>query len=64
MNYTRILNQRLKKAGRDYRKGQETEKRELLFREIREVRKEAEETGSFLPWSEAAERLGWSREEE
>lgn len=64
MNYTRILNQRLKKAGRDYRKGQETEKRELLFREIREVREEAEETGSFLPWSEAAERLGWSREEE
>ena len=64
MNYTRILNQRLKKAGRDYRKGQETEKSELLFREIREVREEAEETGSFLPWSEAAERLGWSREEE
>ncbi|MBC5659200.1 AAA family ATPase [Anaerosacchariphilus sp. NSJ-68] len=64
MNYTRILNQRLKKAGRDYRKGQETEKRELLFREIREVQEEAEETGSFLPWSEAAERLGWSREEE
>lgn len=64
MNYTGMLNQRLKKAGHDYRKGQKTEKRELLFRQIHEIRKEAEETGSFLPWSEAADSLGWSPEEE
>ena len=53
MKYTEILNRRLKKAGREYRTGNHSDKKERLWNAIQEIMEEAEGTGSFLPWTEA-----------
>ena len=53
MKYTEILNRRLKKAGREYRTGNHSDKKERLWNAIQEIMEEAEGTGSFLPWTQA-----------
>ena len=57
MKYTEILNRRLKKAGREYRTGNLSDKKDKLQNAIQEIMEEAEGTGSFLPWSEAVQKL-------
>ena len=57
MKYTEILNRRLKKAGREYRTGNHSDKKERLWNAIQEIMEEAEGTGSFLPWTEAVQKL-------
>ena len=57
MKYTEILNRRLKKAGREYRTGNHSDKKERLWNAIQEIMEEAEGTGSFLLWTEAVQKL-------
>ena len=57
MKYTEILNRRLKKAGREYRTGNHSDKKERLWNAIQEIMEEAEGTGSFLPWTQAVQKL-------
>ena len=53
MNYAEILSRRLKKAGRDFAKGQAVDKKEQLQVILREIMQEGQDTGTFLPWTEA-----------
>ena len=57
MNYAEILSRRLKKAGRDFAKGQAVDKKEQLKSVLREIMQEGQDTGTFLPWTEAVRRL-------
>ena len=57
MKYTEIVNRRLKKAGREYRTGNHSDKKERLWNAIQEIMEEAEGTGSFLPWTQAVQKL-------
>ena len=53
MNYAEILSRRLKKAGRDFAKGQAVDKKEQLQVVLREIMQEGQDTGTFFPWTEA-----------
>ena len=57
MNYAEILSRRLKKAGRDFAKGQAVDKKEQLQVILREIMQEGQDTGTFFPWTEAVRRL-------
>lgn len=57
MNYAEILNRRLKKAGRDFAKGQAVNKKEQLQGVLHEIMQEGQDTGTFFPWTEAVQRL-------
>ena len=57
MNYAEILSRRLKKAGRDFAKGQAVDKKEQLQAVLREIMQEGQDTGTFFPWTEAVRRL-------
>ncbi len=57
MNYAEILNRRLKKAGRDFAKGQAVDKKEQLQVFLHEIMREGQDTGTFFPWTEAVHRL-------
>lgn len=57
MNYAEILSRRLKKAGRDFAKGQAVDKKEQLQVVLREIMQEGQDTGTFFPWTEAVRRL-------
>ncbi len=58
MNYAEILSRRLKKAGRDFAKGQAVDKKEQLQVVLHEIMQEGQDTGTFFPWTEAVHRLG------
>lgn len=64
MKYTEILNRRLKKAGREYRTGNHSDKKERLWNAIQEIMEEAEGTGSFLPWTEAVQKLNLNEQQQ
>ncbi|MDO4261266.1 MAG: AAA family ATPase [Eubacteriales bacterium] len=57
MEYTGILNRRLKKAGRDFVRSQSAARAALLEAGIEEILQEAEGTGTFFPWTKACELL-------
>lgn len=57
MNYAEILHRRLKKAGRDFAKGQAVNKKEQLQGVLHEIMQEGQDTGTFFPWTEAVQRL-------
>ena len=48
MNYAEILSRRLKKAGRDFAKGQAVDKKEQLQAVLREIMQEGQDTGTFF----------------
>lgn len=57
MNYAEILSRKLKKAGRDFAKGQAVNKKEQLQVVLHEIMQEGQDTGTFFPWTEAVHRL-------
>lgn len=60
MNYTEVLNRRIKKAGMDFVRGRSDAllRKDAFFGALSEAREEAAQTGTFLPWMEAVELLG------
>ena len=44
-------------GGREYRTGNHSDKKERLWNAIQEIMEEAEGTGSFLPWTQAVQKL-------
>lgn len=59
MNYTEVLNRRIKKTGMDFARSRSDAgtRREVLERALSEITEEADQTGTFLPWTEALSLL-------
>ena len=59
MNYTEVLNRRIKKTGMDFARSRSDAgtRREVLERALSEITEEAYQTGTFLPWTEALSLL-------
>lgn len=59
MNHTEVLNRRIKKTGMDFARSRSDAgtRREVLERALSEITEEADQTGTFLPWTEALSLL-------
>ena len=59
MNHTEVLNRRIKKTGMDFARSRSDAgtRREVLERALSEITEEADQTGTFLPWTEAISLL-------
>lgn len=61
MNYAEILSRRLKKAGRDFAKGQAVDKKEQLQAVLREIMQEGQDTGTFFPLDRGGPSIEYGR---
>lgn len=64
MNYTEVLNQKLKKAGWECIRSHSADRLETMKKTIVELSREAEQTGTFLPFAEAADRLELTQQQQ